>query len=182
MKRYDASSKLEKRRGSSLVIERATNSKFLKTGSRGPSHPVSGQNRRFTAKLYDRDGLGRLKSSGRHENRNERPLKSQWKLMSFNPGDKSSFQVLVSKAKTALPVSPVATEFMANGERGKATKNLTTPLTRTQVGDSTDSHGETCRHLCRLAGQFASSFFIVVNVGPNPVEDGQLEFSAFYKS
>ena len=65
MKRHDASS--------------------LKTGSRGPSHPVSGQNRRF------------LNSSGRHE-------ESQWKLMSFYPRDKSSFQVLVSRAKTAEPV------------------------------------------------------------------------------
>ena len=34
----------------------------------------------------------------------------------------------------------------------------------------------------KLAGQLASSFVIVVNVGPNPVEDEQLGFSAFFKS
>ena len=32
----------------------------------------------------------------------------------------------------------------------------------------------------RVAGQPADSFVIVVNVGPNPVEDEQLEFSAFF--
>ena len=35
--------------------------------------------------------------------------------------------------------------------------------------------------LTRIAGQPANSFVIVVNVGPNPVEDDQLEFSAFFK-
>ena len=34
----------------------------------------------------------------------------------------------------------------------------------------------------KLAGQPASSFVIVVNLGPNPVEDEQLRFSAFFKS
>ena len=63
VKRYDASSKLEKRRGSSLVNERATNSSSLKPGARDPKHSVSGQNRRFTAKLYVRDGLGGIEKA-----------------------------------------------------------------------------------------------------------------------
>ena len=33
----------------------------------------------------------------------------------------------------------------------------------------------------RVAGQTADSFVIVVNVGSNPVEDEQLEFSALFK-
>ena len=33
----------------------------------------------------------------------------------------------------------------------------------------------------RIAGQLANSFVIVVNVGPNPLEDEHLEFSAFFK-
>ena len=57
---YDASSKLVKRRRSSLVNERATNSSSLKTRARDPSHPVCGQNRRFTAKLHVGNGLGGL--------------------------------------------------------------------------------------------------------------------------
>ena len=60
VKRYDASSKLEKVRRSSLVSERAPNSSSLKTWARDQNHPVSGQNRRFTAELYARSGLGGL--------------------------------------------------------------------------------------------------------------------------
>ena len=33
----------------------------------------------------------------------------------------------------------------------------------------------------RVADQPADSFVIIVNVGPNPVEDEQLELSAFFK-
>ena len=33
----------------------------------------------------------------------------------------------------------------------------------------------------KIAGQLANSFVLVVNVGPNPVEDEQLGFSAFFK-
>ena len=56
--RWRRHSKLEKVRRSSL--ERATNSSSLKTWARDQKHPVSGQNRRFTAKLYARSGLGGL--------------------------------------------------------------------------------------------------------------------------
>ena len=40
-------------------------------------------------------------------------------------------------------------------------------------------HADIC---VKLAGQLASSFVIVVDVGPNPLEDEQLGFSAFFKS
>ena len=52
VKRYDASS----RRGSGLVIERATNSTLLKTGSRGPSHPSGGQGGTLCAKTQQKCG------------------------------------------------------------------------------------------------------------------------------
>ena len=43
--------------------------------------------------------------------------------------------------------------FLAvKGNNMKATKTLTTSLTRTQVGDCTDSRGETCRHLRQARG------------------------------
>ena len=57
---------------------------------------------------------------------------------------------------------------------------MTTRLTQTQVGGSTKSRGET-DNFVRVAGQPADSFVIVVKVGPNRVEDEQLEFSAFFK-
>ena len=33
----------------------------------------------------------------------------------------------------------------------------------------------------RIEGQLADTFVIVVNVGPDPLEDERLEFSAFFK-
>ena len=41
--------------------------------------------------------------------------------------------------------------------------------------------GKPADNFVRIAGQPANSFVIVVNMGPNPVEDVQLEFSAFSK-
>ena len=41
--------------------------------------------------------------------------------------------------------------------------------------------GKPADNFVKLAGQPASSFVIVVNAGPNPVEDEQLEFSAFFE-
>ena len=55
-------------------------------------------------------------------------------------------------------------------------------MTPTQVGDSTDSRGKLANIFVRIAGLPARSFVIVVNVGPNPVEDEQFEFSVLFKS
>ena len=42
--------------------------------------------------------------------------------------------------------------------------------------------GKPADNFARIAGQPAHSFVIIVYVGPNPVEDEQSEFSAFFKS
>ena len=42
--------------------------------------------------------------------------------------------------------------------------------------------GKLADNFVRVAGQPADSFVIVVKVGPNPLEDEQLEFSAFFKA
>ena len=66
------------------------------------------------------------------------------------------------------------------GNNLKATK--TTQLTRKQVGEVLQRvAGKPADNFARIAGQPANSFVIVVNVGPNPLEDEQLEFSAFFK-
>ena len=60
---------------------------------------------------------------------------------------------------------------------------MTTWLTLKQVGGSTSSRGEKpADKFVRIARQLAYSFLIDVNVGPNPMEDEQLEFSAFLKT
>ena len=41
--------------------------------------------------------------------------------------------------------------------------------------------GKPADKFVRITGQPANSFVIVVNAGPNPLEDEQLEFSAFFK-
>ena len=54
--------------------------------------------------------------------------------------------------KKTEPFFAVTKKDSEKGNNWKVTKNLTTPLTRTQVGDSTDSRGETCGHLSQARG------------------------------
>ena len=56
----------------------------------------------------------------------------------------STWQERNKTTETFLPVNNYDSE---KGNNLKATKNTTTPLTRKQIGGSTDSRGETCRHL-----------------------------------
>ena len=53
-------------------------------------------------------------------------------------------------------------------------------LTLKEVGGST-SAVKPAGNFVRIAGQPADSFVIVVKVGPNPLEDWHLEFSAIFK-
>ena len=63
----------------------------------------------------------------------------------------------------------------------RTTKNMTSRLVRKQVGGPRRVAGKFADNFVRIVGQPANSFVIVVNVGPDPLEDEQLEFSWFFK-
>ena len=58
---------------------------------------------------------------------------------------------------------------------------MTTRLTPKQVEGSTKGRGETCRQLRQGRGETYRQLRHRHQVGPNPLEDEQLQFSAFFK-